>query len=114
MRKKAWTYAVVCLVSGCASLQPGTSREADALAYFGRPASQFSMPDGSRALDFPRAPSGHENWRVIIGPDGVVQRVEQLLDEEHFAQIKRGMLIDEVRRALGRHGEYSAPGFCTD
>ena len=108
MRNAVWMGAAVLLATGCAALVPGTSREADVISRFGQPAEQRQLPDGGRVLDFPRAPSGHENWRVILGADGIVRGVEQLLDDEHFARIKPGMPMDEVKRALGRHGEYSA------
>jgi len=108
MRTAIGVFTTIFLLSGCASLVPGTSREADVNAYFGQAAEQRQLPDGGRVLDFPRAPLGHENWRVTLGPDGIVRSVEQLLDEAHFARLKPGMTLDEVKRALGRHGEYSA------
>lgn len=94
------------LVAGCANLVPGTSKEADVTAYFGQPAEQRQLADGSRVLDFPRSPLGYENWRVTVGKDGTVRSVEQLLDEAHFARLKSGMTIDEVKRELGRPAEF--------
>ena len=107
MRTASWICTAILLLSGCASLVPGTSREADVTAYFGQAAEQRKLPDGSRVLDFPRAPMGYENWRVTIGPDGIVRSVEQLLDDEHFARLKQGMTVDEIKRELGRSGEYA-------
>ena len=107
MRTASWICTAILLLSGCASLVPGTSREADVTAYFGQAAEQRKLPDGSRVLDFPRAPMGYENWRVTIGPDGIVRSVEQLLDDEHFARLRQGMTVDEVKRELSHSGEYA-------
>jgi hypothetical protein len=108
MRTTIWICTTIFLLSGCAGLVPGTSREADVTAYFGQAAEQRKLPDGGRVLDFPRAPLGYENWRVTLGRDGTVRSVEQLLDETHLARIKPGMTMDEVKRELSRHGEYAA------
>ena len=108
MRTATWIFTAVGLLSGCASLVPGTSREADVTAYFGQPAEQRQLPDGGKVLDFPRSPLGYENWRVTVGPDGTVRSVEQLLDDAHFNRLKPGITMDEVKRELGRPGEYSA------
>ena len=108
MRNLTCLCITVLLTSSCASLVPGTSRESDVTAYFGQPAEQRQLPDGGRVLDFPRAPSGHENWRVTIRPDGIVRNVEQLLDDAHFNKLKRGMTMDEVKSELSRPGEYAA------
>ncbi len=93
------------LLAGCASVIPGSSRESDVIARFGQPAEQRQLADGSRILDYPRAPLGFENWRITLGPDGTVRNVEQLLDEMHFAKLQPGMSIDEVGRILGRSAE---------
>ena len=104
---KSLLSVLLISIAGCASLVPGTSKESDVIAYFGQAAEQRLLPDGSRVLDFPRAPMGYENWRVTLGKDGVVRSVEQLLTEAHFARLKTGMSIDEVKRELSRHAEIS-------
>lgn len=95
------------LLAGCVNLVPGTSKEADAIAHFGQPAEQRNLPDGGRILEFPRSPLGFENWRVTLGADGTVRSVEQLLDEPHFARIKPGMTVNQVKLELGRPGEFT-------
>ncbi len=104
---KSLLSVLLISIAGCASLVPGTSKESDVIAYFGQAAEQRLLPDGSRVLDFPRAPMGYENWRVTLGKDGVVRSVEQLLTEARFARLKPGMSIDEVKRELSRHAEIS-------
>ena len=107
MRLPFCIYATTLLLSGCASLTPGSSREADVIAYFGQPTEKRPLPDGGSLLEFPRTPLGYENWRVILAPDGTVRVVEQLLDEAHFNRLKPGMTITEVTRELGRPAETS-------
>lgn len=103
MKHPAAWFSVALVLSGCATpLIPGTSREPDVIARFGTSAEQSRLPDGTRVLDYSRQPLGLENWRVRLNPDGTVLTVEQLLDEPHFAKLKRGMSMDEVKRELGR------------
>ena len=98
----------IAILSGCASLTPGSSRETDVIAHFGKPAEERRLPNNIRQLDFPRAPMGYENWRVTLSADGTVQTVEQLLDEAHFRKLQPGMSMDEVKGALGRPAELNA------
>ncbi len=94
---------MVVALGGCAAaLVPGTSREPDVIARFGTSLEESQLPDGGRVLEYPRQPLGLENWRVSLSPDGTVRAVEQLLDEPHFARLKPGMSMDEVKRVLGR------------
>ena len=88
-----------------ADIAPGASREQDVLARFGRPAAEQRLPDGSRALDYPREPEGMENWRVTLAPDGTVRSVEQLVDEPTFARILPGLTREQVLQMLGRISE---------
>jgi hypothetical protein len=111
---KSWvlTFSLCGALAGCAApVTVGTSREADVRTSFGTPAEQRQLPDGSRVLEYPRAPLGHENWRVTLGPDGTVRSVEQLLTETNFNRLRQGMSKADVQQQLGRHGEsMSFPG----
>lgn len=105
MNLRPVAFSVLIALGGCANLVPGTSREADVLSKFGTPIDQRASTDGGKILEYPRAPLGYENWRVTLGPDGVVRSVEQLLEPSNFARLKPGMTVDEVRMQLGRHAE---------
>jgi len=107
MKRTSSVLLLSLLAAGCTTLVPGTSREPDVTSYFGKPTEERKLPDGGRELDFPRSPLGFENWRVTLGPDGVLRNVEQLLDETHFKRLKPGMTMDEVKYVLGRPGEYA-------
>jgi hypothetical protein len=96
-------------LAGCAApIAVGDSREADVRTSLGTPAEERGLADGSRVLDYPRAPLGHQNWRVTLGPDGRVSAIEQLLNEDNFARLQPGMTRAEVQQRLGRHGERMA------
>lgn len=103
---RSTTVFLPLVLAGCAAaLVPGTSREPDVIARFGNPAEQWQLPDGSRVLEYPRQPLGYENWRVVLAPDGTVRAVQQLLDEVHFARLRPGMTMDEVKREIGPYAE---------
>jgi hypothetical protein len=96
------------LLSSCASPPTVGSREEAVRAYFGSPTAQRTTPEGTKVLDYSRAPLGHENWRVTVGKDGTVQSVRQLLAEDNFVNVRTGMTKAQVEEQLGRHGETMA------
>ena len=96
--------AATLLLGGCANpVLPGTSTEAEVIAYFGKPVDIRPLENGAREFDYPRGPLGRETWRVTLAGDGKVLQVEQLLDEPHFVRLTKGMSKGEVQRELGRH-----------
>ena len=103
-------YAVPVLavvLGACASydgrgLQPGTATETDVRQLMGAPAAEFTNPDGSRQLAYPRGPGGVATYMVHVRSDGRLARIEQVLNEAHYAGIVTGKTTrDEVRRLLG-------------
>jgi hypothetical protein len=107
MRLIAPLLAFAWILTGCAGLVPGVSRESDVVATFGAPAETRQLADGGRVLEYPRTPSGSENWRVTLNAYGTVRSIEQLVDTAHFARLRVGMSVDEVLRELGRTAEKS-------
>lgn len=96
----------VALSSGCASyggrgLQPGEATEADVLRVMGTPAMRWENPDHSKQLAFPRGPAGYHTFMVHLGPDGRLQRIENVMSEAAFGRVRAGMSEDEVTRVLG-------------
>lgn len=99
----------ILLVSACAgydgsNLKPGVSMRPEVLASMGEPALAWKNPDGSEQLAYPRGPAGTQTFMAYVGPDGKLQRIEKLLDFEHFSRIQAGMSKDEVLRILGPSG----------
>jgi hypothetical protein len=85
-------------------LQPGIATEAQVRDRFGVPGMEWENADGSVTLEYARGPEGVKTWMITLGPDRVLQRIEQVLDDAHFARIQPGMSENEVRRLLGRPG----------
>jgi len=92
------------ILGACAmpdSIRPGTS-ETDVLAKFGKPDSEFAMPDGAKRFEYNRGEYMQRSWMVDVNRDGQVARVDQVRDEMHFAQLKAGADNKaSVQRALG-------------
>lgn len=109
MNMRACLLAVL-FAAGCASysgrgLEPGVSTEAQVRALMGSPAAEYANPGGSRMLAYPHGPLGIETFMAEIGPDGRLVAVRQVLNEESFRGISRGMTRDQVLRHIGPPGE---------
>ena len=108
-RGRAATAIVVfvALISACAgysgsNLKPGESRLPEVIASMGEPAMRWNDPDGRVQLAYPRGPMGTQTFMVIMGADGRLQRIEKVLDMEHFGRIEHGKSDQAaVLRVLG-------------
>ena len=103
------------LLSACAAtgshLEPGVATLPEIIADMGEPAMRWKDPGGQEQLAYPRGPFGVQTYMVFVGADGRLQRVEQVLDEAHFAQIQIGKSSKEdVLRLIGP----SYPGWTTE
>ena len=83
-------------------LQPGVSTEADVRARFGTPENIWDEPGGERVFEYNRQPSGHENYMIGIGADGRMTALRQVLNPANFARVQPGMMMEDVRRLLGK------------
>lgn len=98
------------LLAGCdpqrvAQLEEGVSTEVDVRKQFGDPVTVTVLADGSRVLDYPRQPEGWSNYVIRIGPDGKMNSLRQLLNDDNFARVQPGMGAQQVRDLLGRPAE---------
>ena len=97
----------VLVLAGCAgyggsNLKPGASVLSDVVASMGVPAMRWKDSDGSEQLAYPRGPAGTKTFMVFVRPDGVLERIENVLDMEHFARIEAGKSdMSSVLRLLG-------------
>jgi hypothetical protein len=104
---KLWLALVSSiLLSACASysgsaLKPGEARLEDVQALMGPPAMRWQDADGSVQLAYPRGPLGFHTFMVMIGPDGRLQSIANVLENRGFARIQAGLTKDEVLRVLG-------------
>lgn len=99
--------AALLLLAGCdparvAKLEEGVSTEAQVREQFGEPVTLTVQADGSRVLDYPRQPEGWTNYRIVIGSDGKMSSLRQLLHPGNFDGVRPGQTQDEVRERLGR------------
>lgn len=104
--KTRLSILITLLLSACASydgrgLQPGAAGLDDVVRVMGQPAMRWQNPDGSRQLAYPRGPMGVDTFMVVIGADGKLKSLGNVLDAKHFAQIQPGMTKDQVLRILG-------------
>lgn len=98
------------LLSGCDpqsadKLVEDVSSEADVRRLFGEPRTVTVAPDGTRTLDYPRQPEGYANYVMVIGADGKLKSLRQLLNPDNFAKVRPGMDREAVRQLLGPHAQ---------
>ncbi len=83
-------------------LEEGQSTEADVRAKFGAPEQVWDGSGGERIFEYNRQPEGHVNYMISIGTDGKMSALRQVLTPQNFAKVKPGMLMESVRKALGK------------
>lgn len=83
-------------------LQPGVSTAAEVRERFGPPHMEWRNEDGSTTWEYSRQPEGVECLMITVGGDGILRGIEQVLNEESFARVEKGMNGDQVRRLLGK------------
>lgn len=104
---KLWTSLIgTLLLAACASysgsgLTPGEARLDKVQALMGQPALRWQDADGSVQLAYPRGPAALDTYMVRLAPDGRLQNIANVLDEQTFARIRAGMSKDEVLRLIG-------------
>lgn len=89
-------------------LEEGFSTESDVRAQFGEPTLEQRLGDGSLRLEYTRQPEGHVNYEIVIGPDGKMASLRQLLTPANFARLQAGATQAQVRQALGAPGKVQA------
>lgn len=95
------------LLAGCdpqriESLEEGVATEADVRAKFGEPEKIWDAPSGGRTFEYSRQPAGHRNYMITIGRDGKMSALRQVLTPENFAKVQPGMMMEDVRKMLGK------------
>lgn len=93
--KLSCALLLLALLGACASyggggLRAGVATQDDVIAAMGSPALSWDGADGSRQLAYPRGPMGYHTFMVFLGPDGRLQRIENVLDSVHFARLEPG------------------------
>ncbi|MFZ3322302.1 MAG: outer membrane protein assembly factor BamE [Usitatibacter sp.] len=97
--------AAACASYGGSSLRPGSSTEAEVRATMGAPAAEFTAPDGSRKLFYPRGPMGTDTFLVRVGGDGVMRDIGNVLKDETFNAVEAGMTERDILEMIGPPGK---------
>ena len=99
--------ASVLVLVGCdpqriQELEEGVATEADVRAKFGEPEKVWDGENGARIFEYNRQPQGHRNYMISIGLDGKMTALRQVLTPQNFAKVQPGMLMEDVRKMLGK------------
>jgi hypothetical protein len=105
----ALTALVAFILPGCdmvnlPEIKPGITHASEVRSRLGEPGAQYSNDDGSITWEYDRQPNGIHCYMITIGPDQIVQKMEQVLTEANFAKVRDGMTPPEIRRLFGRPG----------
>lgn len=94
---------LLALLTGCIGqpFKPGVDNETSVRQRMGPPALEWTNADGSRQLAYPRGPFGVQTFMVRIAANGLLESIENVLTEKHFARVKADMTMEEVLRVLG-------------
>ena len=103
---RACVLTASVLLTSCASysgagLAPGEARLEQVQAAMGTPALRWQDADGSVQLAYPRGPAGLDTYMVRLAPDGHLQSITNVLDQQFFSRIRAGMTQEEVLRLIG-------------
>jgi hypothetical protein len=107
--RRAWLALLVGglgALGGCAtsygpgSLAPGAGAS-EILARMGPETARYALEGGGLRLEFARGPMGLHTYMLDLDAAGGLLRVEQVLTEAHFLELRLGMGADEVRRRIG-------------
>jgi hypothetical protein len=111
MKSTNWITAAIAAIAtilpGCDSfvlqdIKPGVTTAVEVRANMGNPGYEFRNEDGGVTWEYTRQPSGVHCYMISFGPDQIVQKVDQVLNETNYAKVQAGMSRDEIRRLLGK------------
>lgn len=111
MKLPAWITAAIsaacAVLPGCdiglqQDIRPGITTADEVRARMGPPGFEFRNDDGSVTWEYTRQPAGVHCYMVTLGPDRIVSRFEQVLNEANYAKARAGMERDAIRRLLGQ------------
>jgi hypothetical protein len=100
---RALCAVCAAVLFGCATdvhraVSPGMA-STDVGARVGKPTAMGKLADGSAYWDYSRQP--YYTDRVTFGPDDRVREVRNLLTEQNFENLQRGMTLDQIVGIVG-------------
>lgn len=110
MRQFSFYFSLLFLalfLSACdpqriAELEEGVATEADVRAKFGEPEKIWEGAQGAKILEYNRQPAGAKNYMITVDANGKMSALRQVLTPENFAKIRPGMMMEDVRKMLGK------------
>jgi hypothetical protein len=93
---------IACDQQRIIELEEGVATEADVRTKFGEPEKIWDGENGVRIFEYNRQPSGHRNYMISIGTDGKMSALRQVLTPANFAKVQPGMMMEDVRKMLGK------------
>lgn len=84
--------------------KPGSSTAAEVHKRMGQPSAEYANPDGGITWEYNRQPQGVHTHMLTFGPDRILQKIEQVLNDANYAKLHNGMSRTEVQRLLGKPG----------
>ena len=106
MLAQIWKWLLPLFIAGCAaygggSLQPGISSLEEVSAVMGPPAMQWTNPDRTIQLSYPRGPAGTKSFMVYVNASGRFERIENVMADASFARVRADLTKEDVLRILG-------------
>jgi len=100
---RALCAVCAAVLFGCATdvhraVSPGMA-SSDVGARVGKPTAMGKLADGSAYWDYSRQP--YYTDRVTFGPDARVREVRNLLTEQNFENLQKGMTLEEIVSIVG-------------
>jgi hypothetical protein len=116
MKLSFWTFPFAALASatllGCAShygasaLKTGAT-VSEVTAALGTPTGRYSK-DGGERIEYAKGPYGKHTYMLDFDSQGRLVKWEQVLTENRFDAVQRGVTRDDVLYAIGHPSEQKA------
>lgn len=90
-----------CDLINLPEIKPGITSAAEVHSRMGEPGFEHRNADGTVTWEYSRQPQGVECYMISFDHQQIVSRIEQVLNDRNFAQVRDGMRREEVRRLLG-------------
>jgi len=112
MKKTHWISAALATITAAIlpacdlvvlpEIKPGITTAVELRAKMGNPGFEFTNDDGTVTWEYTRQPAGVHCYMITLGPDQVVRKLEQVLNEGNYAKAREGRPRDQIRRLLGK------------
>lgn len=86
-------------------IKPGLTTQVEVRARMGEPSRIHWDDDGRAIWEYNRQPNGVHCYMIGFNRDQIVDRIEQVLNEQNYGRVRSGMSKDEILRLLGGPGK---------